>query len=197
MAFSEPCERNKQLILDILAVELHECSRVLEVASGTGQHAVHFANSMPGVQWQPTDRDGELSALAARITAEAPQNVQPPLPLDVRNATWQVPGLFDAVFSANSLHIMSWDSVQHFFRGIGRVLGARGLLCVYGPFLYEGIETAPSNISFDQWLRNRDAESGIREFAAVNALAGDQALTLKADHPMPANNRLLVWQRGN
>ena len=150
---------------------------------------------MPGIQWQPTDRPDELPTLAQRITAEAPQNVRPPISLDVRDATWQVSGLFDAVFSANSLHIMSWDSVQHFFRGIGRVLDERGLLCVYGPFLYEEIETAPSNISFDQWLRNRDAESGIREFAAVNALAGVQALTLKADHPMPANNRLLVWQK--
>jgi len=195
MAFSEPCERNKQLILDILAVELRDCSKVLEVASGTGQHAVHFANGIPGIDWQPTDRPDELPALAERITAEAPQNVRPPLPLDVRDAPWQVPGLFDAVFSANSLHIMSWDSVLHFFRGIGQVLDKPGMLCVYGPFLYEGVDTAPSNISFDQWLRNRDAESGIRAFAAVNALAGVEALTLKADHPMPANNRLLVWQK--
>ncbi len=195
MAFSEPCERNKQLILDILAVEFRDCSSVLEVASGTGQHAAHFANAMPGIEWQPTDQPDELPALAERITAEAPQNVRPPLPLDVRDAPWQVPGLFDAVFSANSLHIMSWDSVLHFFRGVGQVLDKQGMLCVYGPFLYAGIDTAPSNVSFDQWLRNRDAESGIRAFEAVNVLADAQRLELKADHLMPANNRLLVWQR--
>jgi hypothetical protein len=90
---------------------------------------------------------------------------------------------------------MSWDSVLHFFRGVGRVLGERGLLCVYGPFLYADGETVPSNIAFDQWLRARDAESGLRLFEAVNELAGEQTLALQADHQMPANNRLLVWRR--
>jgi len=89
---------------------------------------------------------------------------------------------------------MSWHSVRDFFRGVGQVLDARGVLCVYGPFLYGDVETVPSNVSFDQWLRERDPDSGIREFAAVNALAESQALTLSADHPMPANNRLLVWK---
>jgi len=193
MAFSESCERNKQPILDILKVELSGCSTVLEVGSGTGQHAVYFANTLPHVDWQPTDRAEELPSLAARVTAEASDNVRPPLPLNVRNSSW--PGPFDAVFTANTLHIMSWDSVLHFFRGVGRSLGDRGLLCVYGPFLYADIETAPSNIAFDQWLRARDPESGLRSFEAVNELADKQSLALKADHSMPANNRFLVWQR--
>jgi cyclopropane fatty-acyl-phospholipid synthase-like methyltransferase len=193
MAFSESCERNKQPILDILMVELSGCLTALEVGSGSGQHAVHFASALPHVDWQPTDCAEELSSLAARITAEAPDNVRPPLPLDVRNSSW--PGPVDAVFTANTLHIMSWDSVLHFFRGVGRVLGDRGLLCVYGPFLYADGETVPSNIAFDQWLRARDAESGLRLFEAVNELAGEQTLALQADHQMPANNRLLVWRR--
>jgi hypothetical protein len=115
------------------------------------------------------------------------------LQLDVCDKTW--PGPFDAVFTANTLHIMSWDSVRHFFRGVGRVLDGCGLLCVYGPFLYAGVEMVSSNKAFDQWLRGRDPDSGIREFEDVNALAAEQGLALKVDHQMPANNQLLVWQR--
>jgi len=195
MSFSEASERNKQPILDILTVELRDCDTVLEVGSGTGQHAVHFARGMPHIEWQPTERIDELPTLLARIEAEASQNVLSPVSLDVRESPWPLPGPFNAVFSANTLHIMSWDSVQDFFRGVGQVLDARGVLCVYGPFLYGDVETVPSNISFDQWLRQRDPESGIREIAAVNKLAESQAMVLSVDHPMPANNRLLVWQR--
>lgn len=195
LEFSEASERNKQTILDRLTLELRDCNTVLEVGSGTGQHAVHFASGMAHVDWQPTDRIDALPALVARIEAEAPQNVRSPLSLDVCDTPWPVSGLFDAAFSANTLHIMSWDSVRHFFRGVGQVLDARGVLCVYGPFLYEDVETVPSNVSFDQWLRNRDPASGIRKFSAVNALAEEQALSLRVDHSMPANNRLLVWQR--
>ena len=193
MAHSESSERNKQPILDVLAVELRDRSAVLEIGSGTGQHVVHFATALPDIDWQPTERVEELPSLAARITVEAPDNVRPPLPLDVHDPSW--PGSFDAVFTANTLHIMSWDAVRHFFRGVGRILGERGLLCVYGPFLYANVETVPSNIAFDRWLRERDADSGIRSFEAVNELAGEQSLALKNDHPMPANNRLLVWSR--
>ena len=193
MAFSESCERNKQPILDILTVELSGCRTALEVGSGSGQHAVHFASALPHVDWQPTERDEELPSLAARITAQAPNNVRPPLPLDVCNSSW--PGPVDAVFTANTLHIMSWDAVLHFFRGAGRALDECGLLCVYGPFLYTNVETVPSNIGFDQWLRARDPDSGLRSFEAVNELAGEQSLALQADYPMPANNRLLVWRR--
>jgi len=195
LEFSESCERNKGPILDRLTDELRDCLTVLEIGSGTGQHAVHFATGLPRLEWQPTERTGELRPLAMRIEAEAPENVRPPLPLDVGVIPWPVTGPFDAVFTANTLHIMSWDSVRFFFDGVGRVLGERGLLCIYGPFLYEKAETVPSNVAFDQWLRNRDASSGIREFTAVDSLADAQALTLKADYPMPANNRLLVWQR--
>jgi SAM-dependent methyltransferase len=194
MAFSESCERNKQPILEILTVELRACFTVLEIGSGTGQHAVHFASAMPHVDWQPTERAEELPSLATRITAEAADNLRPPLPLDVSNPSW--PGPFDVVFTANTLHIMSWDAALNFFRGAGRVLGERGLLCVYGPFLYTNVDTVPSNIAFDQWLRARDAESGLRSFEAVSELAGKQSLVLQADYPMPANNRLLVWRRG-
>ncbi len=195
MEFSEASDRNKQPILDILSTELRGCSTVLEVGCGTGQHAVHFARAMPYLKWQPTDRANELPALQARIDAEAPNNVRSPVSLDVCESSWPVPGPFSAIFTANTLHIMSWSSVRNFFRGVGQVLDSRGVLCVYGPFFYADVDTVPSNVSFDQWLRQRDPESGIREFAAVNALAESQAMTLSVDHPMPANNRLLVWRR--
>ena len=196
MDFCQVCERNKHPILEVLTVDFANCSTVLEVGSGTGQHAVHFAAGLSHVEWQPTERAAHLKSLTARIAAESSPNVQPPRQLDVLDEPWSVSGPVDAVFTANTLHIMSWNSVEHFFRGVGCVLGEAGLLCVYGPFLYADIETTPSNVAFDQSLRARDAESGIRQFEAVDALAAAQGLTLRTDHAMPANNRLLVWARG-
>lgn len=194
LAFSEACERNKQPILDVLVDEFSGCGSVLEIGSGTGQHAVHFANGMPHVEWQPTECDDEIASLHSRVRAEAPQNVRLPLPLDVCDSGW--PGPFDAVFTANTLHIMSWDAVMHFFRGAGQSLAESGVLCVYGPFFYDDVQAVPSNVAFDLWLKERDPESGIRSFAAVNELAGGESLVLQSDYEMPANNRLIVWRRG-
>lgn len=193
LSFSAPCERNKQPILDLLAAELVSCKTVLEIGSGTGQHVVHFAAALPGIEWQPTDRREELPSLAARIEAEAPANVMRPRALDVLDHDWT--DQYDAVYSSNTLHIMSWAAVQAFFDGIGRVLKTSGRLCVYGPFIYNDVETTPSNLEFDRWLRDRDPLSGLRSFEAVDELAAKQSLTLHADHAMPANNRLLVWHR--
>jgi cyclopropane fatty-acyl-phospholipid synthase-like methyltransferase len=191
---SEACERNKGPILAVLRSELAASRAVLEIGSGTGQHAVHFATHLPHLLWQPSELPENLAALAERIALEGRVNLRAPLALDVRTADWGVAHV-DAVFSANTLHIMSWSDVQHFFRGVGGVLGAEGVLCVYGPFRYRGRHTSDSNAEFDAYLKGRDPLSGIRDFESLDALARVQGLALAADHPMPANNRTLVWRR--
>lgn len=191
---SEACDRNKDPILAILREAFAGVSGVLEVGSGTGQHAVHFARRLPALDWQPTDRGDWLPGLAARVALEGPPNLRSPVELDVDDDSWPFVAA-DAVFSANTLHIMSWTSVEAFFRGVGRVLGRDGLLAVYGPFRYGGAFTSDSNADFDRFLRERDPHSGIRDFEAVDALARAQGLALLADHAMPANNQLLLWRR--
>jgi SAM-dependent methyltransferase len=198
LEFSDASERNKGPILAVLTEALANSRRVLEVGSGTGQHAVHFGRHLAHVAWQPSELPSALPALRARISAEAPDNVGEPLELDVTDEPWPravVDGEFDAVFTANTLHIMSWTSVESFFDGLDLVLTGGGVLCIYGPFRYRRAFTTPSNERFDRMLKERDPLSGIRDFEAVNALARDQGLELIADHAMPANNQLLVWRR--
>jgi hypothetical protein len=143
--------------------------------------------------WQPTDRAEYLPDLAARIAAEGPPNLAPPVELDVLAEPWPaVRG--DAVFSANTLHIMSWRAVEALFSGVPRLVEAGGVLAIYGPFKYGGRFTTASNAAFDAMLRERDPQSGLRDFEAVNALAEAVGLKLSADHAMPANNQLLVWK---
>ena len=193
LTVSEACERNKAPILAVLREELAGCRYVLEVGSGTGQHAVYFAAALPQLVWQPSELAENLPALEERIRLEGGANLRSPLELDVRSDPW--PGApADAVFTANTLHIMSWSAVCEFFRGAAAVLGPGGVLCVYGPFRYRGAYTSASNAQFDQFLRARDPASGIRDFEALEGLARAQRLILVADHDMPANNRTLVWR---
>ena len=190
---SEAAERNKGPILEIISKEFASSRAVLEIGSGTGQHAVHFASHLPGLSWQPSETGEALPALRERIRQAALPNLLPALDLDVRAQPW--PGdPVDAIFSANTLHIMSWETVCDFFRGVGSVLTHPGVLCVYGPFRYGGEYTSASNAAFDAFLRRRDPQSGIRDFEAVNALAAAQGLQLARDHAMPANNQLLAWR---
>ena len=193
LSFSAPCERNKQPILEVLAGELESSRTVLEIGSGSGQHVVHFAAALSDIDWQPTDLPDALPSLNARVRAEAPANVRQPHALDVLEHDWT--GQYDAVYSSNTLHIMSWTAVEALFAGIGRILTGSGCLCIYGPFTYADVETTATNLDFDRWLRDRDPLSGLRSFEAVDELAGRQSLTLDADYPMPANNRLLIWRR--
>lgn len=193
---SEASERNKDPILGVLRDALSGSSSVLEIGSGTGQHAVHFARHLPHLTWLPTERIDGLPGLAARVAQEGPVNLRPPVELDVRWDIWPVAAC-DAVYTANTLHIMSWPEVQALFRGIGRVLAAGGLVAIYGPFRYMGAYTSESNQRFDHSLRQRDPASGIRDFEAVDALAADVDLGHLADYRMPANNQLLVWRRGS
>ena len=192
--WSEACERNRGPILEVLRDAFAGATRVLEIGSGTGQHAVFFAAALPHLEWQPTDRAEHLPGIAAWRDEAALPNLLPPRVLDVDDAEWPLASC-DAVFSANTLHIMGWASVEHFFRGAGRVLRPGGVLAVYGPFRYGGRHTAPSNAQFDAFLRARDPQSGIRDFEAVKELAAAQGFSFVADHAMPANNRTLLWRR--
>jgi SAM-dependent methyltransferase len=182
----------------VLGGYLQHAPRVLEIGSGTGQHAAHFARQRPDVQWQPSDRVEHLAGLRARIAEQDCPNLLAPVELDVLNPSdWPLAGRFDAVFSANTLHIMSWPVVEALFLGAGRVLRKSpfAVLAVYGPFRYGGRCTSDSNEAFDRMLRERDPSSGIRDFESVDALAVEQGFASATDHEMPANNRLLVWQR--
>ena len=191
---SEACERNKEPIRAVLAQAFAHSRKVLEIGSGTGQHAVHFAAHFPHLVWQPTDTGEYLTGLRERLVHERPRNLLPPLELDVRDLPWKVEQV-DALFTANTLHIMSWPSVQALFRGLGAVLTAPAVLCIYGPFRYDGRYTSPSNAEFDRFLQARDPESGIRNFEDVNTLAREQGFSLITDHAMPANNQLMIWHK--
>ena len=191
---SEACERNKGPILEILSGALARSRKVLEIGSGTGQHATHFAAHLPHLVWQPSDTGDYLTGLRERISREGTPNLRAPLELDVRDLPWPVEPV-DAVFTANTLHIMSWDAVKDLFRGIGAVMSEPGVLCIYGPFRYRGRFTSASNAEFDRYLRARDPASGIRDFEEVNTLSSEQGLALLADYPMPANNQFMIWHK--
>lgn len=191
---ADAAERNKQPILQIIAPVLSQTRRVLEIGSGTGTHALLFSSRLPHLLWQPTDTGEYFSALRERLGREGGTNLLPAVELDVRNHPWPVQQA-DAIYSANTLHIMSWSSVHDFFEGVGTALGERGLLCVYGAFRYGDRYTSDSNAKFDQFLKNRDPDSGLRDAHEVDRLAREQGLELTADHPMPANNQLRIWQR--
>jgi cyclopropane fatty-acyl-phospholipid synthase-like methyltransferase len=191
---SEAADRNKAPILAKLTKEFAHARHILEIGSGTGQHALYFAAHLPHLSWQPTDTGEYLPVLRERVRLEGGANLRAAIELDVRADPWPVEAV-DGIFSANTLHIMSWSSVQEFFRGVASVLGNPGVLCVYGPFRYGGRYTSESNAVFDDYLRNRDPESGIRDFEALQGVARQRGLELAADHAMPANNQLLVWKR--
>jgi SAM-dependent methyltransferase len=194
LPFSEACERNKNPILEVLRETFAARSDVLEIGSGTGQHAVYFAAQLPHLVWHATEQLAYLADLAARVQAEGGANLTQPTVLDVRQSIWPVLSV-DAAFTANTLHIMSWAEVLALFRGIGRTLAPGGTFCVYGPFRYEGRYTSPSNAEFDRMLQARDPESGLRDITAVTKLATGVGLQLVADHDLPAFNRMLVFTK--
>jgi len=191
--YAPACERNREPILAVLRECFADRRDVLEVGSGTGQHAVHFAAAMPWLSWQCSDRAEHLPGIRQWLDEAGLPNTPAPIELDVSGA-W-ARRRFDAVFSANTLHIMGWPEVQQFFEGVDAVLATDGVLAAYGPFNYGGEYTSDSNREFDAWLKARDKRSGIRDFEAVDALAREIGLTLMDDVAMPANNRTLVWRR--
>ena len=151
LPFSAACERNKDPILEVLRLRFADRTQVLEIGSGTGQHAVYFARQLGHLTWHPTEQLVYLADLTERVKLEGPRNLRPPMLLDVSQAVWPVRGV-DALFTANTLHIMSWPEVMALFNGIGTVLAPAGVLCIYGPFRYSGRYTSDSNREFDQML---------------------------------------------
>lgn len=203
--YSESCERNSAPILQVLQQHLGQARTVLEIGSGSGQHAVHFAAAMPWLHWQASDHCDYLPGIRQWLDEAALPNTPVPLELQavIGEGLQPLPPLpvhdgvagFDAVFTANTLHIMGWEQVQALFAGLPSLMAPEGLLVAYGPFNYNGAFTSDSNRNFDGWLKARDPRSGIRDFEAVDALARAQQLELQEDVAMPANNRCLVWRR--
>lgn len=191
MFYSEACERNKTPILKVISPWFQGLSTVLEIGSGTGQHARYFAQNLPQLRWQMSDCGDYLVDLQQQSLEKLP----PPIELDVRQSKTWPQDRYDAVFTANSLHIMSVGSVEKLVAGAGRLLLSGGLLVVYGPFKYGGQYTSASNASFDQMLQQRDPQSGIRDFEWVDQLAANQGLKLMQDNAMPANNQCIIWQK--
>jgi SAM-dependent methyltransferase len=192
--FSGACERNKDPILAVLREAFADRTMVLEIGSGTGQHAVHFAAALPHLIWQPTDVAENVPGMRLWCEEARLPNLLEPFALDLNADPWPDTGC-DAVFTANTLHIVSWPEVQTLFDRIGRILPRSGAVAIYGPFNYGGRHTSESNARFDLMLRSRDPRSSIRNFEDVDALARAQGLQLVRDVAMPANNRTLVWRR--
>lgn len=191
--YSPSCDQNKKPILEAIGPYLTHQKNLLEIGSGTGQHAVFFAKNLPDINWQASDQYTHLDSINSWISDENLDNTPKPIELDV-SSTW--PNImFDAVFSANTTHIMSWDMVCDFFTGVGNVLESGGLFLLYGPFNYNNAYTSESNARFDLWLKQQNIQSAIRDFEKLNALAKDANMELIDDIKMPANNRTLVWKK--
>jgi cyclopropane fatty-acyl-phospholipid synthase-like methyltransferase len=191
--YSEASERNREPILAVLRRWLTGPSRVLEIGSGTGQHAVFFAGALPHVVWQASDRAENLPGIRQWIEAAALPNLPRAIALDVNGGSWPK-SEFDAVYSSNTAHIMSWLEVERMFPRAVAALRRGGLFFLYGPFSYGGRHTADSNARFDASLRAQAAHMGVRDFAALDACATACGFALVEDNAMPANNRLLVWR---
>jgi cyclopropane fatty-acyl-phospholipid synthase-like methyltransferase len=187
--------RNREPILAVLRVQFAHRQRVLEIGSGSGQHAVHFAAAMPHLKWQTSDLAQNHPGIRAWLAHAARPNVLPPRELDIGRAeTWPI-SRHDAIFSANTLHIAAWEQVQALFANLPRVLAAKATVVFYGPFNIGGEFTSPSNAAFDASLRAADPRQGIRDLEAVQALAEAAGLAFVADLPMPANNRCVIWEK--
>ena len=205
--FSAACERNKAVILSTIKPVLESLDSVLEVGSGTAQHAIHFALALPKLTWQTSEQDCYLddvrvalesakNSLASSDQDTALVNIQPPVELNVSQTQWlESPQCFDAIYTANTLHIMSQTNVEEFFAGLAQVTATNSYLIVYGPFKYKGEFTSDSNRQFDETLRSRGVGSAIRDFEFVNQLAERQGFSLLNDHSMPANNQCLIWKK--
>jgi SAM-dependent methyltransferase len=188
--------RNRDAILEVLARWLEEPARVLEIASGTGQHAAFFAERLTHLYWQPTDFDPEsLGSIEAWSKEGGLGNVAPPVVLDASSKAWSEPfDSFDGIFNANMIHISPWAVAEGLFRGAGHILRPGGLLFLYGPFKVAGAQTSPSNTAFDESLRQRDARWGIRDIEAVTELAQMNRIAHVETNDLPANNKLIVFR---
>lgn len=192
--FSQACENNKDPILQVIRTVFSQPTTVWEIGSGTGQHACYFARHLPHIEWQLTDRSAYISGISLWQEEAQLANLKPPLTLDVTDTVWPCNSI-DALFTANTLHIMSRDEVQIFFARLPLNLNAKALVCIYGPFNYNDAYTSDSNARFDQWLKSQNTLSGIKDFEDIVLLATSMGFELVNDVAMPANNRLLVLQK--
>ncbi|MHB8623312.1 MAG: DUF938 domain-containing protein [Sulfuricaulis sp.] len=192
--FSPYCERNKEPILGVLREVLTASGAVLEIGSGSGQHAAHFARGLPNVIWQPTDTAENLPSISAWRAEAGLANLREPLLFDLLTDDW--PDITaQAVIAINTIHIVAWQAVERLFAGAGQHLSPGGIIFVYGPYRYTDRPLEPSNETFNRWLQARDPVSGVRLFEDVNALAETSGFRLAGDRAMPANNRSIWWTR--
>jgi len=192
--YSESCDQNRDPILEVIQPLLKTSKKVLEVGSGTGQHAVYFAKKMPHLIWQTSDQQSYHEGIKLWLADAQLDNTPTPIALNVSSDTWP-DEQFDVVFSANAVHIMGWDNVVDFFANAPKLLNSGGLFILYGPFNYNQQYTSESNARFDIWLKQRDPQSGIRDFEALDKLANNAGMKIKEDYALPANNRILVWEK--
>jgi len=192
--FSQACENNKYPILQKIQTVFNESRLVWEIGSGTGQHACYFAEQLPHLTWQTSDREENLLGINRWLADAELSNTPHSVAFNVMDKVWPCQQM-EAVFTANTLHIMHWQAVEDFFSGLGRYLIDNAVVCIYGPFKYAGEYTSESNAEFDGWLKNRDGNSGIRDIEDILRLAKLAGLELADDFSMPANNRLLVLKK--
>jgi cyclopropane fatty-acyl-phospholipid synthase-like methyltransferase len=193
--FSEYAERNSRPILEVLQNEFSSSTRVLEIGSGTGQHAVLFATALPHVVWQTSDLIDNHGGINAWLSDSELPNLLSPLKFDVLDADIAVE-LYDAVYSANTAHIMSITAVERMFELVGTALADGGTFCLYGPFRQSGEFNAASNASFHQNLQSQNPEMGIRDIADLDGFGRSHELHRVRLYAMPANNHLAVWKKG-
>lgn len=195
--FSQACENNKHPILTRLSKVFANSKHILEIGSGTGQHAVYFGQHLPHLTWQTSDLPVNHPGIHSWLDEAALTNVLKPIVIDL-NETWPIANnnaQIDGIYTANTLHIISWPLVIKFFEGIAESIKVDARVCLYGPFNYQGEFTSESNASFNLWLKARDKNSGIRDIESILTLANTAGLKLMDDHAMPANNRLLVFTK--
>lgn len=192
--FSPSSERNREPILGVLRDEFADRKRVLEIGSGTGQHAVFVAAALPHLSWQTSERAQNLAGIESWLNDAALANTPQPVAFDVGQEDWPAQ-TFDAIFTANTLHIMAWSEVELLFARLPEIMDDACILAVYGPFNIDGQYTSDSNAEFDRWLHERGEHMAIRDLAAVDTLAESAGLQRTALHTMPANNFCAIWQR--
>lgn len=192
--YAPACDRNSGVILDVLGRILSNTNTVLEIGSGTGQHAVYFARNLQHLRWTPTDRPGQLESIRAWSAEAKLDNLMPPEEVDLLDEEVEIRAV-DAMVCINTIHIVAWQGTERLFQLAADKLRAGGIMYVYGPYRYANTPLAPSNESFNDWLKARDPASGVRDFDAVNLLAEQAGLELQGDIEMPANNRSIWWQK--
>ena len=194
LPFSEACERNKGPILEVLRKVFSKTETVLEIGSGTGQHAVYFSKHLSHLVWQPTELGERVAILKSRIDLEGPGNLLPAKELDVLRNNWELEKT-DAVFIANVFHIAPIEVMHACLKGTSKCLKHLGIFCVYGPFRFGGEFTSPNNAQFDYLLKTNNPEWGIRDFEQLSLKAEEEGLTFQQNYSMPANNQLLVFKK--